>query len=83
MMPPSFYHIQPSVTPGYLCISGNCIFTGVGHALQVKETEWNAYQHGAMAQDAFPTLPIGDREFLISGISPTGWDSAFPNSDND
>lgn len=79
MMPTSFFHIDCSVKPGWLIISGNCVFTGVGYAVGVKEVEWEAYRAGAMAQDAFPTLPIGDREFLISGISPTGWDEAFPD----
>jgi hypothetical protein len=33
------------------------------------------YGRGAMIQNAFPELSADDREFLISGMSPEGWDS--------
>lgn len=36
-----------------------------------------AYVEGAMIQDAFPFLDAGEREFLMSGITPDEWDRMF------
>lgn len=36
-----------------------------------------AYASGKLIQDAFPFLSAGEREFLISGITPDRWNSIF------
>ena len=35
-----------------------------------------------LVQDAFPTLDKGQREFLISGITPDEWNETFGEEDN-
>lgn len=35
------------------------------------------YKAGAMIQDAFPFLSADEREFLISGMTPTEFDAMF------
>ena len=35
------------------------------------------YASGTLAQDAFPHLSADDREFLMTGITPSEWDNAF------
>jgi hypothetical protein len=32
---------------------------------------------GEMVQDIFPDLSAGEREFILNGITPTEWDTAF------
>jgi len=43
----------------------------------------NKYDEGALIQDAFPELPNDLREFIISGITPTEWNNAFPPEEDD
>ena len=45
--------------------------------LQVRKTDFIAYQNGDFVQDAFPYLSAGDRELLISGICSTCFDTLF------
>jgi hypothetical protein len=35
-----------------------------------------------LVQDAFPNLDKGQREFLISGITPDEWNETFGEEDN-
>ena len=36
-----------------------------------------------LVQDAFPNLDIGQREFLISGITPQEWNETFGEEGDD
>jgi len=36
-----------------------------------------------LVQDAFPNLDIGQREFLISGITPQEWEETFGEGDDE
>lgn len=45
--------------------------------LQVRKTDFIAYQNGAFVQDAFPYLSDGDHELMISGICTTCFDEMF------
>ena len=36
-----------------------------------------------LVQDAFPNLDIGQREFLISGITPQEWEETFGEEGDD
>lgn len=49
----------------------------------VKTADLAKYESGEVRyiQDAFPYLSADDREFLISGMSPEGWDETFPEED--
>lgn len=59
--------------------TGPCVVTGKPYSVTVPGPGLFAYRHGAYIQAAFPDLPAGDREFLISGISPEAFDSMFGN----
>lgn len=37
-----------------------------------------AYRQGAKIQNAFPSLNPDEREFLLTGITPTEWRELFP-----
>ena len=47
--------------------------------VRVKLADLEKLKNGTVkyVQDAFPYLSADDREFLISGMSPEGWDATF------
>ncbi len=57
--------------------TGPCVVTGKPYSVTVPADGLYRYRQGAYIQDAFPNLSKEDREFLISGMSPEGWKSAF------
>ena len=36
-----------------------------------------------MVQNAFPNMSVGDREFLMTGITPTEWAAMFPPEEDE
>jgi hypothetical protein len=58
-------------------VSGACKFTGEEYHCVVPMEGLARFIEGEHAQDALPSISADDREFLISGISPTGWKQAF------
>jgi len=59
--------------------------TGRKHAAPLEITEAQVYDwvNGANIQDAMPHLSPEDREFLLTGITATEWDSFFSFPDED
>ena len=61
---------------------GTCVLSGEWY-----ETDWfnlnglDAWKKGLLIQEALPELSVDDREFLISGISPTTFDELYSESD--
>ena len=47
-----------------------CPFCGKSHFVEVAESDYNAWQNGELAQNAFPYLSATEREQLISHICP-------------
>lgn len=41
------------------------------------ETSYNSWRSGTLIQEAFPTLTVEQREFLMTGITPDEWSRAF------
>ena len=62
---------------GLAKVSGPCKFTGEEYSCLVPIDGIVKFMNGMHAQDAMPSVPADDREFLISGISPAGWKRAF------
>lgn len=56
-----------------LQISGPCTVTGKWHYVQVPIEGYNRWKSGELIQKALPEVSKEDREFLISGCSPAGW----------
>lgn len=55
-----------------------CVITGKPYTVFVRSEDWNDWQdRKKLAQEAFPYLSSADREFIISSISPEGWDQVF------
>jgi hypothetical protein len=53
------------------------MFTGEPHEIVVPTDGLNKWLHGERIQDAMPEVHPDTREFLISGISPKGWEQTF------
>ena len=62
-------------------LSGPCAVTGEVYEATYPKDGIDKWLNGAFIQDAMPDVSAGDREFLISGISPAGWDQMFQESD--
>jgi len=39
------------------------------------DESYMAWQNGKLIQDAFPSLNVAEREFLMTGITPDEWNS--------
>ena len=63
--------------------TGKCQMTGKPYSVTVPGSGLYRYNQGALIQDAFPDLSAGDREFLMSGTSPEGWEKLFPTNPNE
>lgn len=70
----------------YFSDDGMCIavrrsdFTGKLHLIRIKLTEnqWKAYCSGyGMIQDVLSHLDADEREFLMTGITPSEWADNF------
>lgn len=58
--------------------TGPCIVTGKKYSVEVPAEGLFEYRQGRkMLQECFPHMAAGDREFLMTGYSPEGWDQAF------
>ena len=55
-------------------IIGPCVLTRKPYMVVVKISELQKWQNGELIQKAMPDVSIDDREFLISGISPSGFE---------
>lgn len=67
----------------HVAVSGPCYSCGKPQTVFVKKADLDRFRNGEFAQDCFPYLPAGEREFLISGICDSCWDEMFPSEDDD
>ncbi len=66
---------------GQIRLEGPCWVTKKLYSVTVSEESAVKYFYGdVLAQNAFPDLSTGQREFLISGTSPEGWKQLFGDS---
>jgi|LakMenEpi03Aug12_release.lakeMendotaPanAssembly.Ray.scaffolds.fasta_scaffold508132_2 hypothetical protein len=64
------------VSDAYLILEVKDI-KGESHYLNVDIEDYRAYQEGEYIQKAFPYLTPGQRELILTGITPEMWDSMF------
>lgn len=62
---------------------GICVVTGKPYSVSVPAKELYAYRQGELIQNAMRSVSIDDREFLMSGISPAGWNKMYPEGDDE
>lgn len=51
--------------------------------LPVTQEQIDAWEAGALIQNAMPSLSPDDREFLKTGITPDEWNEMFPKEDEE
>jgi hypothetical protein len=62
----------------WLQVSGQCVITGEEYQVKVPREGFVSWTNGNVAiQTAMPQVSADDREFLLSGISPVGWERSF------
>lgn len=62
----------------WLQVSGPCVITGEEYQVKVPREGFVSWTNGKVAiQTAIPQVSADDREFLLSGISPVGWERSF------
>lgn len=49
--------------------------------IPITQAQYDQWQTGTLIQDCMPNLSPGQREFLITGITPSEWDSIFDEDD--
>ena len=53
------------------------------HYMDVKQLDLDAYEDGALIQDAFPYLTNEQREIILSGMTDDMWGDMFPNDEEE
>ena len=46
-------------------------------SLPITEEQYTAWEQGTLVQDAMPHLTPDEREFVMTGITPTEWAETF------
>lgn len=69
---------------GYYKYVGSCVF-GFGYyeTAEFPKSELDKYKNGAYIQDSLVSLSDSDREFILSGISPKGWETMKEEPEDD
>lgn len=49
----------------------------VSHFMDVKATDYEAYENGELIQNCFPYLSMEQREIIISGLTDDMWGTLF------
>jgi len=68
---------------GRVRIEGVCGVTGKPYSVETSADNLAKFQSGMFAQSAFPDLSASDREFIISGTSPEGWEILFGDDEEE
>ena len=50
---------------------------GDNHYMDVKQIDLDAYEDGALIQDAFPYLTLEQRELILTGLTEDMWLTMF------
>ena len=45
--------------------------------IEVTQEQLSSWESGVLIQNAMPNLSADEREFIMTGITPAEWDSAF------
>ena len=81
---PAGFQMLPAADPACVTVAGRCLILDTEYSVTVRRDDLENWQARlAYAEEAFPYLSAGDREFLLSGFSPAGWTHAFPPEDDE
>ena len=63
--------------------TGKCVVTGKPYTVTLPAQGLFNWNQGMSVQKAFPDLSPDDREFIVSGMSPEGWNQVFPPDESE
>ena len=67
-----------NINKEWIEVSGECAITREQYRVKVPRSGFVSWANGrSPIQAALPQVRVEDREFLISGISPVGWERTF------
>lgn len=69
--------MKEETNPHRYVYSGPCFLCKTKVEVTIPGEELFAYRHGELIQKAMPSVPLTDREFLISGTCPTCWEDMW------
>lgn len=75
------YVVLKSAKPDHYVLVKDCPFCGKDSRVQVPGPGLWAWEHGAFAQVAFPTLTAEQREQVITGTHPECWNKYLGDED--
>jgi hypothetical protein len=75
-------NLRVTVVGDKMTYEGLCDVTKETYKVTVPKAGVEAWLSGMHIQDAMPGVSPDDREFLMSGISPAGWDRIFKDEDD-
>lgn len=70
-------HYEEKLNPHVYVFTGRCLITVKPYTVTVPAEGLYQYRQGVHIQKALPDLSAEDREFLMTGLSPEGWDLMF------
>jgi hypothetical protein len=76
-------NLRVTVDGDKLICEGSCKVTGEPYKFTVPKAGVEAWLDGMNIRDAMPTINPDDRIFLLSEISPKGWEKVFKDEDDD
>ena len=77
--------IADSKIEGCIKIVNKSLLSGKANEMDLPITidQVQMYLEGTHIQNAFSNLNAGQREFILTGITPEEWDNAFPEEEED
>ena len=62
-----------------MLITRTSLFSGNTTSMEIEVTQeqLSSWESGVLIQNAMPNLSADEREFIMTGITPEEWDSAF------
>ena len=58
-----------------------CVVCRKSSVVPVVESDFRSWQAGALVQQAFPEMPVDQRELLVTGTHPECWDAMWVEED--
>lgn len=50
--------------------------------INITKTQLKNWKNGELAQNAFPNISADEREFIMTGLTPSDWEKIFGKSND-
>jgi hypothetical protein len=66
-----------------MALARTCVVCGTARPVHCTEEQYQAWENGALIQQAMPDVPPAEREMLLSGICAECWKTTFTDEEED